>query len=100
MKKNIEKNLCDELNDKLLKCEEQLYYYQARYTPKYIVGKKLFGVDIQNKKVKSFKVDEIIINILGIAYREYISETEFVQFPETFVFDNLIDANLYLKNLK
>lgn len=96
---NMISELYNELNDRYSATEAELIKYKDSFCPKYSYGDKLFAVDINAKEVKPLKVDEVIINKFGVHYREYVSETEFNQFPEQFCFDLEQDANLALEQL-
>jgi hypothetical protein len=91
--------LCNELNDKCAKLEEELIYYKQRFCPKYMLKSKLFAVNANEKKIEEIKPDEIIITIWGISYREYLDEQKFKQFPETLCFSSFEEANAQLEKI-
>lgn len=66
--------------------ENELEEYRLRIVPKFKPGQKLYCSDVVNKKIVELKVDEIVINQLGISYREFKNENKFVQFPEKLCF--------------
>lgn len=66
--------------------ENELEEYRLHIVPKFKPGQKLYCSDVVNKKVVELKVDEIVINQLGISYREFKNENKFVQFPEKLCF--------------
>jgi Holliday junction resolvasome RuvABC DNA-binding subunit len=68
-------------------------------SPKYNLRQKLFAVQIIDKKILEIDVDEIVINIFGIAYRNFVSETEMYQFPEKYCFPNKEMADEFLDGL-
>lgn len=96
---NMISELYNELNDRYSATEAELIRYKDGFYPKYSYGDKIFVLDINARDVKPLKVDEAIINKFGVHYREYISETEFKQFPEQFCFDTEQDASLALEQL-
>lgn len=87
------KDLCDELNAKCLKLEDELAEYKFKVCPKFLCGQKLYCADIVGKAVVELTPNEIAINKFGVNYREYISETELKQFNEIFCFEDLDSAN-------
>jgi len=87
------KQLLDEYVNKNAELADALAEYQSKDVPKYGVGQELFCLDMAKHEIYSLKVEEIIINRFGIAYREYVSEDSFKQFPEHLCFLNKIEAN-------
>lgn len=87
------KQMFQEAIEKNAKLDEEVEKYKYKVIPMFSIGQELFCVKVKEKEVVSLKVDEITINKFGIAYREYISENEFKQFPETLCFANKIEAN-------
>lgn len=90
--------LYNELNNKCSKMEDQLFEMSKKVIPMYRVGDILVCVD-KDKKTCSLTVDEIIITKLGVSYREYLSETEFKQFPEFRCFSCEGDAMCFIQQL-
>lgn len=80
------KGLYNELNDKFAQCEEELIKYKSKFVPKYELKDKLFFLNVATREVESLVVDEIGITKLGVFYREFTSETELRQIPETLCF--------------
>ena len=93
-------DMYNEVVNENAKINEELEQYKLKVVPKYSIAHELFAIDIVKHDILKLKVDEIIIDKFGISYREYISETEFKQFPERFCFLNKIDANEYALNLE
>ena len=91
--------LYNELCEKYAATATELEYYKDKAIPKYNVGDKLHALNIKEKKIIKLVVDEIITNRFGIHYREYLNETELQQYPEQYCFDNILDAEISLKNL-
>lgn len=71
----------NEVVDYNTKLENELETYKLKSIPKYDIKQKLYCLD-QNKNIVTLTVDEIVISKLGIFYREYKSENDFIQFPE------------------
>ena len=82
-----------EIVEKNAMLDEKLEKYNYKIIPAFSVGQELFCLNAKKREIVPLKVDEIIINKFGVAYREYTSETEFKQFPEVLCFENKIDAN-------
>lgn len=91
--------LCDELNNQCAQLEDKLSFYEENNCPKFRVKNNLFIVNITEKKIETLKVDEIIINLYGIHYREYLNEESFKQFPEQFCFKEENEAKKYLEKI-
>lgn len=82
--------------EKNAELDTQLEEYKHKLVAKYQIDQELFCLDIKKHEIFPLKVNEVIINKFGVAYREYVSETEFKQYPEILCFANKIDANEYL----
>ena len=87
------KQLLEEYVEKNAELADALAGYQSKDVPKYGIGQELFCLDVPKHEIYSLKVEEIIINKFGIAYREYVKEDSFKQFPEHLCFLNKIEAN-------
>lgn len=94
--------LYNELNDRYSAQELELVRYKDNFCPKFKYGDSLWVLNNQKGEIDRIKVDEIIINKFGVHYREYISESDFKQFPEHLCYENkeLADTALNKTNKK
>lgn len=98
-KYNKIKELYNDLNNKYAQAEEQLIEFSKKPVPKFEIGDNLFVVNLSKKDIERLKVDEIVANRFGIAYREFVSEVELKQFPEMLCFKQDSEAQNYLDNI-
>lgn len=86
MKKSELEKMYNELVDYNTQLENEVEEYRLRLVPKYKAGQKLYISNIKDKQVNSIIADEIVITRLGISYREYNKDGDFVQYPEHLCF--------------
>lgn len=93
------KQLCDELNNKCAELEEEVISYRQNLCPRFMLKTPLYVVTLKDTKfeISEFTPDEIITNIYGIHYREYISEKDFKQYPEIMCFKTKEEAQEFIK---
>lgn len=90
--------LYNELNNQNAKLEEQLLRYRNYgFIPKLHVKDWGYTLNIKDNKVEQFQVDEIVLDMFGLTYREYISESEFRVVPDDLCFTNEQEATKALE---
>lgn len=94
--------LCDSLNDKCAQLEEEVISYRQNLCPRFMLKSPLYVVTLKDAKfdISEITPDEIITNVYGIHYREYIGEDDFKQYPEMLCFKTKEEAQSFIEEQK